>query len=108
MTGTLGGAVGASTYTQKSLRRNLSDIKGSRKDIKSMRRMRTKAGLKADMYLTSNQGQLPNAAYAPPHKHVENFVSRDEYKKMLQDRTKQRISNRTLDRGAVFIPQYEK
>ena len=73
VTGTLGGAVGASTYTQRSLRRNLSDIRGSRKDIKSMRRMRTKAGLKADMYFTGNKSQLPSAAYAPPHRHVENL-----------------------------------
>jgi hypothetical protein len=108
VTGSLGGAVGASTYTNRSLKRNLSDIQGNSADIRSLRRMRTRAGLKADMYMTPNKGQLPDAAYAPPHKHVENFVSRDEYKKMLQARTKQRISKRTLDRGAVFIPQYEK
>lgn len=108
VTGALGGSIGSSTYTNKSLKKELGGIRGSAKDIRAMRRMRSRSKLKATMYPTSNKGGMPNAAYAPPHGHVEDFVSRDDYRKMLQGRTRQRISNRALDRGVVFIPEYEK
>ena len=105
-TGLIGGSIANMHLTKRQLRRDLSGVKGTKRDDRAIQRMRKRRGLKADQYFTSAKGRLPSAYYAPPHAHVSGVISRNDYKKELQKRTKTKVRSSTLDRGAVFYPKY--
>lgn len=107
-TGLLGGSLANTHITNKRIKRDLSDVRGTKRDVRAINRMKKRRGLKADQYYTPIKSGLPSAYYAPPHAHVSDVISREEYKKTLQKRTGSKIRDRSLDRGAVFFPMHEK
>jgi len=106
--GLIGGSLVNTHITKNKMRRDLSDVRGTRRDSRSIQRIKNKRGLKADTYHTPIKSGLPSAYYAPPHAHVRDVITRRDYKKALQERTKSKIRKSTLDRGAVFYPMHEK
>ena len=107
-TGLLGGSLANTYITNRGIRRDLSDVRGSIKDVRTINRIKNTRGLKADMYHTPIKSGLPSAYYAPPHAHVSDVISREEYMKSLQKHTGSKIKEKSLDRGAVFFPMHEK
>lgn len=104
-TGLLGGSLANTHVTNKRVKGGLSDVRGTKQDIRAINRMKKRRGLKADQYYTPVKSGLPSAYYAPPHAHVSDVISREDYKKTLQKRTGSKIKDRSLDRGAVFYPK---
>ena len=106
-TGLIGGSLANTHITNKSIKGGLSDIRGTKKDVRAINRMKNRRGIRADQYHTSISSGLPSAYYAPPHAHVSSVISREDYKDTLQKRTGSKIRDRSLDRGAVFFPKHD-
>ncbi len=102
-TSLLSSSLAAGLATRQDAKRINRSLVGDSKDVAAIKRIANKMGAGNTKLIHSN-----TAAYASPYSHVDKFTSRKAYKKMLQARSKQRISDRTLDSGAVFIPEYEK
>ena len=104
-TGLIGGSLAEQHFTHNRIKRDLSDVRGTKKDVRAINRMKKRRGIKADRYHTPIKSGLPNAYYFAPHSSTALGISRKEYKKLMEKKTGSKIRDRSLDRGAVFFPK---